>query len=836
MKKNEMINLIAKIMNEDVVSENEYQSSFHELQKRITENLSKVLDEGLYNDSSSIMSSMKDCCDDMEIINSIPILAGKKIINFFTKIEDIQIVLGNTIPVPEYLQCNSGIPVFLVGNKSAKEDIITAITYSNRQLEVTSDEYIGIADEMKEVSIEHRRLVQLFIVESNKYFENLCLCIWQDKMLPDHEMYKYFIQNAEKTFLIGTSAAKISRRMLALDNIMVDIIGKKNDLEKIKSTLTQRQMERIKAFYEENSVGKIIANYNSGQKKNYLFVNKIEDILLDVMVYYTKCINHFKNMERMLNEDSLHLPEGSIKEQVNICSTNNRNQRKQFEKALENYRLIFRDIIDTAYEYQNKLQRNLLGEELVTQMHYPDLVLENIYFKYLKMKDFESAKECVRCMKDYHHKYSEIFESFMKYSEGKTISEQELELIEKCPAQESSVARIQIELFDIIRYSLDYLIEIVVFISDLKYAKEYYIYAEKMIKEAEYFKAADFLKKSLAEGYIPAGKRLLEISIEYPECDVTMQQLADMIIPDANFYLGINEFDTDEIRAKVNLKIAAAKKHEEAIEVIADMLFEENKNLSLDEMEKAENQENVINIINLYEFLNERHPDLQYTEHIGLMYCKLQDFKRALRYLKDVETPEAYYQCALMYEHGDGVAVNKKRALEYYRKCGNYLDASVLAFKISDEIRREKQNKKESDYYKNGYSGEREVVSVERSGYCFITTAACIALNETKDCRQLNTLRWFRDNYISDGGEGDLLISEYYRIGPVIVSHIDREWNPIAIYSQLWKYYILPSCFAIEKRDWEGARNVYVAMVKQLCEKYKISVDEQIMKKFDIRI
>ena len=158
-----------------------------------------------------------------------------------------------------------------------------------------------------------------------------------------------------------------------------------------------------------------------------------------------------------------------------------------------------------------------------------------------------------------------------------------------------------------------------------------------------------------------------------------------------------------------------------------------------------------------------------------------------------------------------------------------------MAFKISNEIRNEEKNKNKANYYKKSYSGEREVVSVERSGYCFITTAACIALNDKKDCKQLNELRWFRDKHISDGGVGDLLISEYYRIGPIIVSMIEKDWNPIAIYSMLWNLYIEPSCEAIRKHKWALAKNIYIDMVKQLCEKYKIVVDSEIAIYYDIK-
>ena len=173
------------------------------------------------------------------------------------------------------------------------------------------------------------------------------------------------------------------------------------------------------------------------------------------------------------------------------------------------------------------------------------------------------------------------------------------------------------------------------------------------------------------------------------------------------------------------------------------------------------------------------------------------------------------------------------KARDYYQKCGNFKDASVQFVKIHERIKGEKNTRGNSN---NNYQEQRAVVSVERSGFCFITTAACIMLNKKKDCDELNMLRSFRDEYISDGGDGDLLISEYYRVGPMIVDKIEKDWLPNGVYIQLWNYYILPSCNRIMEKDYESAKMIYVDMVKRLCEKYQIAVDTYISKKYGIRM
>ena len=55
---------------------------------------------------------------------------------------------------------------------------------------------------------------------------------------------------------------------------------------------------------------------------------------------------------------------------------------------------------------------------------------------------------------------------------------------------------------------------------------------------------------------------------------------------------------------------------------------------------------------------------------------------------------------------------------------------------------------------------------------CYITTAACTALGLPDECEELQTLRWFRDNVLTDEA-GLALVGRYYEQAPAIVRAID---------------------------------------------------------------
>lgn len=105
------------------------------------------------------------------------------------------------------------------------------------------------------------------------------------------------------------------------------------------------------------------------------------------------------------------------------------------------------------------------------------------------------------------------------------------------------------------------------------------------------------------------------------------------------------------------------------------------------------------------------------------------------------------------------------------------------------------------------------------SAGCFLTSACCSYKELPDDCYELTTLRKFRDNYLKNIPNGQIMIEEYYSIAPAIVSAIEKQDNKEAIYKEI--YATISECVKlIESDKLDETLFVYKKMVADLSEMY----------------
>ncbi len=116
----------------------------------------------------------------------------------------------------------------------------------------------------------------------------------------------------------------------------------------------------------------------------------------------------------------------------------------------------------------------------------------------------------------------------------------------------------------------------------------------------------------------------------------------------------------------------------------------------------------------------------------------------------------------------------------------------------------------QSSHYSSSTSGSN------KTGWCFITTAACEHFGKTDDCYELTMLRHFRDGWLAVQPDGENLIREYYRIAPQIVETLNTSEQREAIYRDIWEHYIMPCVHLIEQDAYEHCCKLYKKMVNDL--------------------
>lgn len=154
-------------------------------------------------------------------------------------------------------------------------------------------------------------------------------------------------------------------------------------------------------------------------------------------------------------------------------------------------------------------------------------------------------------------------------------------------------------------------------------------------------------------------------------------------------------------------------------------------------------------------------------------------------------------------------------------ECQEYRGKDGNANKMAEAICR--KWKEAFPKYAIQYADYNSIQSGFKQKLCYITTAVCRGLQKTEDCRELDLLKNYRDEYLLKQEDGEAVIKEYYDIAPTIIKRIEKEGAPEAEYQYLWEHYLKFCVSLIEAGKTEECREVYEEMVEELRRQYIIT-------------
>lgn len=157
------------------------------------------------------------------------------------------------------------------------------------------------------------------------------------------------------------------------------------------------------------------------------------------------------------------------------------------------------------------------------------------------------------------------------------------------------------------------------------------------------------------------------------------------------------------------------------------------------------------------------------------------------------------------YEKASAIRNTKNEALQAARNIAINQNLTVIVHGSDGRIQR-KWNPEE---------GEPE-------GDCFITTACTSFYGLSDDCYQLQTLRKFRDGYLSKSSESKKLIKQYYSVAPALVTLLKADSDRRKLFADIFMK-INSACAALELKQYEEAKRIYIDAVKDLLNRYKVS-------------
>ena len=107
------------------------------------------------------------------------------------------------------------------------------------------------------------------------------------------------------------------------------------------------------------------------------------------------------------------------------------------------------------------------------------------------------------------------------------------------------------------------------------------------------------------------------------------------------------------------------------------------------------------------------------------------------------------------------------------------------------------------------------------SGGCFLSSACVIAKNLPDNCRELEVLRSFRDEFMLSLKSGPDDIKHYYSTAPKIVDAINRSEDATATWSRIYNELVAKCVGLIDAGQYTQAYDFYKYYFKRLEEQYQ---------------
>lgn len=103
---------------------------------------------------------------------------------------------------------------------------------------------------------------------------------------------------------------------------------------------------------------------------------------------------------------------------------------------------------------------------------------------------------------------------------------------------------------------------------------------------------------------------------------------------------------------------------------------------------------------------------------------------------------------------------------------------------------------------------------------CYLTTAMCEILGFEDNCKILEALRAYREEYMKNTDIGLALLHDYDTVGPRISEKLHKDEKQTNIAITMLNGYIEPAIYFINEKDYETAQMIYENMTLDLMDYY----------------
>lgn len=832
----EYLAVLSKAMREERAEGGFDKKSYNSLYTIIHSELNAQLKASLYPEAPALMQRLDGMLDDMEPLFLCSEMVGKACLvlsNYRTN--ELFSMLSGVFLNTHFAQRLSGIstqlPFVVVYGDT---DSIEVLNHANRRVPLSLAEYQLLVTGSGKHHVALNKIVQVFIIRTPLKREDACL------------IFDNVYQTAKRIF-----GRAVCKRVLCVNRVGLENIRKRG-LPPFDAVTCDAELEEELSGFEKLYGCPLIKkgcleDYLRSQVSPVLYGFRDEFRSLETRIesYYLNAAQQARSSAQEIVSDIVRLGAGADQTLSSI-----RSASQARAEAFEDDRKKIHEILSRTEECVLQVE-NALNDIARPEKTVPRRVFDDIFSGL-----FDSGRNCAAIGRDILSRLTtleygdcELVAAYIQSVSGQRP------VISCGPIKKSQweKAKMLIEIADLDHLPTTLLCDYIGAIdaARLMTGKEYY--AKSLVCAENYRVRA--LKESFDRGYEPAGEALLE-QYKKGNRQVNLQTLANALVPEACIMTAGRQ--EPRIRGRhsfANLsdiqftyyKIAAAREHLPAIGKIVDTIYQSRfaqaYQLHDDQFRDPKFKDMVENgnaLCQLCRFLIDKmYQVTHFREILGVvLFCLNTNLSEAMVELGGIDTGVANYCKGNMYEFGGGVAVDLDMAISHYQRASDLGYHSNQLEKRLDACKDKKRHRAAQKRSSKNYQAAKSYQPIESnhsssSSLCVITTAACQALNAADDCEELRLLRWFRDTNIQNTAEGEAIVREYYRVGPLITDCISKTHNPSGMYRYLWNHYIEPSCAAIRAEEWDTAKLIYIQMVKGLCEKFGIKIRPQICEVLD---
>lgn len=788
IKAQKQLETLATVLKSDA-NEKVYDRLLTQAKKLLGETFLQLVDQGDFPEKACLVEEVKRTLSELETLLSLPVLQGRSVIAVMgdtqqERLSFMKEVLGITWQV-ETLNYNDAIPTFFYAHDV--EEMVFYNCFDTPQY--INDQALKtiFRDFIYYKQMDLRPLITCLLHGGQQMYQNITFLYLPKHGVKQNEAYKNLAYMADAVIVLGKDEKDVEYNRNYLKDIqynkhVVQYKGNQNELHQILNHYN-RHCENIN-FIEQLQylIGELKTFYVAKIESNQVLAKKITQNLLLWEGDDTEALGRIKmRLNQTVAQDKRHLAEI---ERFEI-------QAHKFTREIETY-------IKTHLSFGTAM------------LPYKQALLYRNGLMSLALGDMERVEQTIAVLRKQDYPKVAILSMELAIARGELPQQEDIQYLKNIISKDRDILKAQIALRSKIGLSTQKAAELCMKLGYLTTGEEFYLAGTVYQKAKKNLEAIKYYKYAVQRGYQLAGKQILKIYAEQNVFDEQeMKFLGEYMIPQANYELA-KYYQREKRYKKANfyLRLAAIYEYVPAIQELADYYsYQED----MADKQKA---------IGIYLYALSKGANKEIVSgKIGHLYYILKEYNKAFEYLSKAQDAQSYYNLAKIYDYGNGRMQDWEKAKVYYQKAMDmgHQGARSNYHKLRARLDEKKQKQAATTTYQSTSSySSSSYSSSSDSGWCFITTATCKALGKMDDCEEIMAFKAYRDEWLVQQADGEALIYEYYRIAPGIVAKIDQQADCSKIYEMLWENHIEKIHDNIKHKEYEVAKQAYVAMVREL--------------------